>query len=146
MKRFNSVVLKRAKSQRCFGVVLCEWICYAENMTQFLLIYIYKYIFKYINDFSSLHCDLKMLVSESTRVCWFSLVCATYCACCLPCFRLSSWEFGLLPYIKVRCPCLCVWLKEWDSETPGDCVAADWVLSCSWPVCSAVAVPLCSDC
>lgn len=58
-------------------------------MTQFLLIYIYiyKYIFKYIKDFSLLHCDLKMLVSESTRVCWF-LPCVRYLLCVL--FALFS--------------------------------------------------------
>lgn len=78
-----------------------------------------------------------MLVVESTHICGFSPVCTTYCAWCMPCFCLSSWEFGLLPlhHSSTVLVSVCCRRSERLSSSPEDSVAADWLLRCSWSVC-----------
>lgn len=147
VRRFNSVALKRAKSQRCFGVVLMwmdllRW----EHDTLSFHIYINIYTFKNMKDFSLLHCDLKMLVSESTRLPVLPL-------CALPNVRVvclvicpPSWEFGSLPFTSKSsvlvsvCGCRrerlnCrgpprTWLQTECGAVAGLC-AVPWLYQCS---------------
>lgn len=88
VKRFYSTTLKEPNLNVALVSCYCEWICNAESVVPF---------FFFLKRFSSCTVtEKKKVVVKSTHICGFSPVCTTCCACCMPCFCLSSWEFGLL--------------------------------------------------
>lgn len=117
VRRFNFVALKRAKSQRCFGVVLMPMdLLRWEHDT--LSLYKYTYKFKNMKDFPSLHCDWKMLVLESTRLPVLPCVRKPKCVLYALFFRPSSWGVWTATVsVKVHRLCLCVWLHTREIES-----------------------------
>lgn len=116
VRRFNFVALKRAKSQRCFGVVLM-WMDLLRWEHDTLSFYIYIYINLKIWKTFPCCTVIWKCSSWSRHVCRFSLVCTTQSACCMPCLLfvlVGVWTATV--NIKVHRLCLCVWLQTWETE------------------------------
>lgn len=101
-----------------------------------------------------LHCDSNCSLRSRHVSVGCPPVCTNYCACCVPRFCLSSWEFGLFPshHWPLSLFCVCyrrnwalrklVCLETDCSDVPGPC-AAPWLLTVSFHWWCMLAVFLC---
>lgn len=114
------------------------------NASGFVMLRAWYHLFFFLKDFPPALWLKKKVVMKSTHICGFSPVCTTCCACCMPCFCLSSWEFGLLHHWPLSLFFVCCGRSEGLSSWR----LTDFIfflLRCNRPACGTVAVslPLC---